>query len=113
LAARSPVRFKFHRVERSILEAVIARGDRRVGRVIEQAWRLGARLDAWNEHWDWQKWQAAFEMAGVDPAAIAHRQLPTGEKLPWSHISCPRSEDFLRAEYRRMAQALADGPGES
>jgi len=106
LARRSPVRFRFHRIERSILETVVARGDRRVGRVVEAAWRNGARLDAWNEHWDWDKWLAAFAETGVDPAAYAHRELPTGARLPWSHVACPRSEGFLLRQHRRMMDAL-------
>ncbi|MGB2824177.1 MAG: TIGR03960 family B12-binding radical SAM protein [Phycisphaerae bacterium] len=110
LARRSPVRLKFHRIERSILEAVLCRGDRRVGAVIEAAWRNGARLDAWNEHWDWSKWTAAFEQTGIDPAAYAHRELPTGARLPWSHIACPRSESFLVSRYQRMMEALGESP---
>ena len=110
LARRGPVRFKFHRVERSIIEAVIARGDRRVGAVIEAAWRNGARLDAWNEHWDWQRWTAAFEQTGVDPAAYAHRELPTDARLPWSHVTCPRSPRYLLDQYHQMAETLAQAP---
>jgi len=107
-ARRSPVRYKFHRIERSILEAVLCRGDRRIGRVIEAAWRNGARLDAWNEHWDWEKWTAAFEQTGIDPAACAHRDLPTGARLPWSHIACPRRESFLASQYERMMEAMGE-----
>ena len=92
----------------SVLEAVIARGDRHVGRVIQAAWEGAARLDAWNEHWDWDKWTAAFRQAGVDPAIYAHRELPTDARLPWSHVACPRREPVLLREYRRMKQALAE-----
>ena len=105
LSRRSPVRFRFHRIERSILEAVIARGDRRLAPLIEAAWRGGARLDAWDEHWDWAKWQAAFEQTGIDPADYAHRLLPTDAALPWSHIACPRSERYLLAQHERMIAA--------
>jgi len=110
LARRSPVRFKFHRIERSILEAVLCRGDRRIGAVIEAAWRNGARLDAWNEHWDWDKWTAAFEQTGIDPTLYAHRDLPTDARLPWSHVACPRSEPFLVSQYERMMEALGEPP---
>ena len=114
LARRSPVTFKFHRIERSILEAVIARGDRRVGRLIEAAWRNGARLDAWNEHWDWDRWLAAFAETGLDPAPYAHRNLPLDAQLPWSHIVCPRSQRFLLSQHERMIEALkSPTPGES
>ena len=106
LCRRSPVAVKFHHIERSILEAVICRGDRRLGSVIEGAWRNGARLDAWNEHFDQDKWAAAFRKAGIDPAFYAHRELPTGHPLPWSHIRCRRGADFALAEYRKMREIL-------
>jgi radical SAM family uncharacterized protein len=106
LCRRSPVRVTCHRVERSILEAVLCRGDRRVADVIEAAWRNGARLDAWDEHFDHARWAAAFEQTGVDPAFYAHRELPTDQPLPWSHIVCARSRDFLLAEHRRLREAL-------
>jgi len=107
LSRRSPISFKFHRIERSILEAVIARGDRRVGAAIEAAWRAGARMDAWDEHFDFAHWQAAFDQTGIDPARYAHRELPLDKPLPWSHIAVHRSEDFLRGEYQKMMNALA------
>jgi radical SAM family uncharacterized protein len=104
LCHRTPVSFKFHWIERSILEAVIARGDRRVGRAIEAAWRAGARFDAWDEYWDYAKWQAAFAETGVDPAFYAHRTIATDELTPWGHITDKRGHEFLLAEYRRMME---------
>jgi len=106
LSRRSPVNFKFHRIERSILEAVICRGDRRIGSLIEAAWRNGARMDAWNEHFDYEKWASAFEQTGIDLAAHAHREIPFDERLPWSHIRCKHTEQRLREEYERMMTAL-------
>ena len=87
-----------------MLEAVLCRGDRRVGRVIEEAWRAGARLDAWDEYWDWAKWQSAFAAAGVDPAFYAHREIAVDELTPWSHVTDNRSTEFLLAEYKRMME---------
>ncbi len=109
LSKRTPVSFRFHRVERSVLEGVLARGDRSLGRVIEAAWRRGARLDAWNEHWDWEIWQAAFEDAGIDPRSVAGRELQPGPRLPWSHIACPRRDAFLRKQRDEMLEALREG----
>ena len=106
LARRTPVQFKFHRIERSILECVIARGDRRVGEAIEAAWRLGARFDAWDEHFDCDKWTVAFEQTGIDPAFYAHRQRPLEELLPWDHIDSGFSRETLQAERARMLAAL-------
>ena len=105
LSRRSPVNFKFHWIERSLLEGVIARGDRRVGETIEAAWRNGARMDSWNEHFDYAKWAAVFEQTHLDPASIANVELPLDTPLPWSHITGRRSEEFLRAEYQRMIEA--------
>jgi radical SAM superfamily enzyme YgiQ (UPF0313 family) len=102
LSRGSAVQFRFHRIERSILEAVIARGDRRVGEAIEQAWRNGARFDGWDEFFDYGKWQAAFQQTGIDPAGYAHRPRPLTELLPWDHIDSGRPRAVLEAEYRRM-----------
>jgi len=106
MSRRTCVSFKFHRIERSILETVIVRGDSRVGRVIERAWRAGARLDAWNEHWDWEKWRAALEAESVSPEDYAHKPLPLDARLPWSHIAGPRSDGFLRNQYELMMAVL-------
>ena len=108
LARRSPVSVKFHRIERSILEAVLCRGDRRVGAVIEAAWDNGARMDSWNEHFDHERWLAAFRQCGLDPAFHAHREIPTDELLPWGHIRCPRSQEWLLREYDDMRRALRE-----
>jgi len=106
LARRSNVHFRFHRIERSFLEGVIARGDRRIADVIETAWRSGARMDAWNEHFDYDKWTNAFHQNGVDPCFYANHEIPTDEFTPWSHIQSPRGRDFLLSEYEQMEQDL-------
>jgi len=102
LSRRSPVRFTFHRIERSGLEGLIARGDRRLGAVIEAAWNAGARMDSWDDHFNHDAWLAAFEAAGLNPAEITQRSLDTDRSLPWSHIRCRLSDDRLLAEYRKM-----------
>ncbi len=109
LSRRSAVQFKFHRIERSVLECVLVRGDRRMHRAIEAAWKNGARMDAWNEHFDSAKWDAAFEQAGIDPGCCAHREIPTDELTPWSHIKGPHDTQFLLAERRRMQEVLQGG----
>ena len=95
------VRFKFHNVERSHVEAVIARGDRRVGEAIERAWRLGAQLDAWDEHFHYATWLQAFRDAGIDPAAYASRRRDEDECLPWDHIHAGVTRQFLLDEKHR------------
>ncbi|MBN1341927.1 MAG: TIGR03960 family B12-binding radical SAM protein [Phycisphaerae bacterium] len=101
---RTGVRWKFHHVERSILEGVLARGDRRLSDVIEAAWRAGARLDAWNEQFDMLRWDQAFHQIGIDPAWYVHRERAFDEILPWDHIdACLRREHLWRG-YRRVLE---------
>ena len=111
LSQRSPVRFKFHRVERSLLEGLLARGDRRIGTVIEAAWRGGARLDSWDENFDYAKWTAAMGACGIDLATFVHSEIPTSRPLPWGHIRSPRGERFLLLEHDRMMAMIGDEDG--
>ncbi|MBI2910441.1 MAG: TIGR03960 family B12-binding radical SAM protein [Chloroflexi bacterium] len=85
----------------SELEAALARGDRRLGKVILRAWELGARFDAWTEHFGYERWRAAFEEGGLSPDFYAHRQRSWDEVLPWSHIDAGVSPAFLQRESKR------------
>jgi radical SAM family uncharacterized protein len=101
LKSRRGANLKFHDVPPSMLEGALARGDRRLGRVVERAWRSGARLDAWGEHFREDLWREAFAAEELDPAFYAERRRELDEVLPWSHISQGVSEEFLRAERER------------
>ena len=111
LSRRSPVSFKFHRVERSLLEGVLCRGDRRLSSVIEAAWRNGARMDSWEEFFDYSKWTAAFEQTGIDWASYL-LPIPLDRPLPWAHIAGPHGEESLRREYEKMASLLETRSGD-
>lgn len=89
------VTYNWHDGDTSFLEAVLARGDRRLSRVLELAWRKGARLDAWSDYFDLNRWLEAFAECGLDPAFYANRQRSREEILPWSMISCYVSDDYL------------------
>jgi hypothetical protein len=106
LSRRTPVSFRFHRIERSLLEAMLCRSDRTAGKLIEAVWRNGAAMDSWDEHFDYAKWQAAMEETDIGLDKFALREFPTKSPLPWSHIQCYRSEEFLLGEYQRMIEAL-------
>jgi radical SAM superfamily enzyme YgiQ (UPF0313 family) len=93
----------------SLLEAVISRGDRRIGRLIQRAWQLGSTFDAWSEHFNWDNWQRAFQETGLDPAFYAQRERSLDELLPWSHIDTGVTTAFLRREYQRALQGLETG----
>jgi len=89
---------------RSLLEAVISRGDRRLGQVIYRAWQLGAVFDGWSELFNYEIWQRAFAESGLDPAFYARRQRPLDEPLSWGHIDIGVSIDFLKREYNRALE---------
>ncbi|MBN2560697.1 MAG: TIGR03960 family B12-binding radical SAM protein [Phycisphaerae bacterium] len=93
------VRVTTHDPERSILEAVLARGDRRLGPVIERAYHLGARFDGWDEHFNFATWRRAFDETGIDPDWYAHRERAYTEILPWDHIRSGPRRDFLERQY--------------
>jgi radical SAM family uncharacterized protein len=92
------IKLKFHKAERSILEGIFARGDRRLGDVILQAWQSGCKFDAWDEYFDYQKWQEAFQKVGIDGSFYIQRERGEHEIFPWDHISSGVTKDFLKAE---------------
>ncbi len=89
------LQFKFHKIERSVLESAIGRGNRRLGDVIEEAWRNGARFDLWDECFDYALWQKAFEKFGMDAEVLAAREFGREEILPWEHLGGPEKEYLL------------------
>ena len=98
---RRQVRFKFHGVELSHIEGVVSRGDRRVAEALGRAWRLGAQLDAWDEHFRYDLWLQAFDELGIAPADYAHRRRAEDEWLPWDHIDAGVTKAFLLEEKHR------------
>lgn len=85
----------------SLMEAVLARGDRRVGRAIYLAWKKGCKLDGWDEHFDFEKWREAFEECGLDMSFYANRRRGYDEIAPWSHINMLVSHEFFVRENQR------------
>jgi len=93
------LKLNWNHPEGTMLEAWLSRGDRRMGQVIEQAWRRGARFDAWQDHLRMDAWLAAFEATGLDPAFYTHRERPIDETLPWDHIDAGVRKAFLTEDY--------------
>ncbi len=89
------IRLKTHNLERSLLEAVFSRGDRRLGAVVRSAWESGCRLDAWDDCFVPARWEDAFRDCGVDPAFYGHRQRHRDEVFPWDHVSSGPTRDIL------------------
>jgi len=93
------VAIKTHDPQRSILEAVLSRGDRRLGSTIMAAYHAGARFDGWDEQFNYQTWRIAFEQTGIDPDWYAHRERSFGEVLPWDHIRSGPRRGYLEDQY--------------
>ena len=100
------ISFKWHDPEVSFLEAVLARGDRRISAILERAWQLGCRFDGWSECFDFQKWQKAFEDTGIDPEWYAYQRYDYDDVLPWDMIDSGMSKDYLVREHKRAMQEL-------
>jgi len=95
------IRISWHDSRISALEGVMARGDRKIGNVIETAWRLGCSFDAWDETFKHELWLKAFDETGIDPAFYANRTRPYDELLPWDHIFHGVEKSFLIRENKR------------
>ena len=88
-----------------MLEGVIARGDRRLGKAIWNAWKMGCKFDSWEEFFDFDKWKQAIADAGLTMEFYASRERSADEIMPWDHIDVGVSKAFLRREYERPSRA--------
>jgi len=95
LQTTKAITYNWHSPEQGFIEAALARADRRMGEVIETAWRLGARLDSWSEFFSLERWLSAFEQCGLEPEFCALREREYSEILPWSIISTGIRDEHL------------------
>ena len=95
---RKQISYNWHESKLSFLEAVFARGDRRLSDVIELAHKKGCKFDSWNEHFKYESWLEAFDECGIDPHFYANRKREFTEVLPWSHIDVGVSAKYLEKE---------------
>ena len=100
------VSLSWHDAKTSYLEAVLARGDRRLGAVLEEAFRRGVNLDAWSEHFDFDAWMDVFREKGLQPDFYACRRRSADEIFPWDHIDVGVTKAFLWAENRRAYEGV-------
>ena len=100
------VTYNWHDSDTSFLEAVLARGDRRMRKVLEAAWRKGAKLDAWEEYFSLNRWLGAFDECGFDPHFYANRTRAEDELMPWSMISSGVTEQYLLRERHRAYESV-------
>ena len=95
------VAFSWHDAPMSLLEAMLARGDRRLAAVVEGAYDLGSRLESWNDLFSFSRWEEALANAGIAAHYYTSRPLAYTDPLPWDHISTGITKEFLISEHRR------------
>ncbi len=95
------ISYNWHQSHVSFLEAVFAKGDRRLADVLVAAQKKGCRFDGWDEHFSYEKWMEAFAECGVDPEFYAYRKIEHDEVLPWDHIDIGVRKEYLMEEHNR------------
>ena len=100
------IQYNWHEMETSYIEAVLARGDRRLGKLLETVWRKGGRLDSWSEYFDFERWMEAFAETGIDPDFYALRERSKDELLPWSMIDIGVHPAYLWREREQAYRSV-------
>ena len=100
------VHYQYHDARVSHIEAILAKGDRRLCRVLKLASDRGFRFDAWTEYFDYDRWMALFKDTGLDPAFYANRKIDPDEILPWDVIDCGVSKEFFKREREKAYQGI-------
>jgi hypothetical protein len=96
--------FRYHDGRPGIIEGLLSRGDRRVGKIIEEVWRAGARFDGWSEHFSYERWAEAADRGlagtGVDLGWFTTRERQHAEVLPWDHLDSGLDKDWLWEDWQ-------------
>lgn len=100
------ISLKYHETHTSVLEGVLARGDRRLGKVILNAYNKGCYLDSWDECFKYNKWIEAFDECNVDMSFYANRKREYDEIMPWQHLDCGVTRKFLIRENKKAHEAV-------
>ena len=100
------IKYNWHEADASVLEGILARGDRRLCNVIRRVYEKGSIYDAWGEYYDNSRWLETMEECGLTADFYSHRERPTDELLPWDFIDCGVSKDFLKREWERAKQEV-------
>ena len=99
------IRYNWHEAYVTVLEGLLARGDRRIARTIEAAYRAGSLFDAWTEHWDWERWVRAMEDTGIEIDFYTKRRRTEEELFPWDFIDAGVSRKYLLSEWHKAMRA--------
>jgi len=100
------IQFKKHNIKQSLIEAVICKGNRKIAKVIERAFRLGCKLDSWSEHFNYDLWRKAFQSENINHEQIANAKWDVEQPLPWDHIDIGVKKSFLIDEYQKSLKEM-------
>ena len=100
------IKYNWHEADASVMEGILARGDRKVNQVILRAYEKGCFYDAWSEYYKHDVWLETFEECGVDPDFYTVRERSEDEIFPWDFIDCGVTKAFLLREWKRAAEAV-------
>lgn len=103
---RKNITYSYHDAETSFLEAVFARGDRKLSKALELALEIGCKFDGWNEHFNFEKWKMIFEKVGIEPGFYVNRKREYEEILPWDHIDVGVTKKFLIKENEKAKSGM-------
>lgn len=101
------VKVKWNQPELSWLEGIFSRGDRKLSKLVKEAWKLGARFDAWGDQFRIDIWQKAMENTDIDPGMYLYRTRSFDETLPWDHLSSGVKTEYLKREWKRSLDGLS------
>lgn len=100
------IKVSYHNPDVSMLEVILAKGDRRLCKAIYAAWKKGCKFDSWDEYFQFDKWLEAFEECGIDPVFYANRRFEYDEILPWDHLDYYVSKEFFIRENKMAHKAI-------
>ncbi|MCL2740733.1 MAG: TIGR03960 family B12-binding radical SAM protein [Oscillospiraceae bacterium] len=103
------IAYKWHDERVSVVEAALARGDRRLSAVLAKALSLGCKFDAWSDSFDYAKWERAFGECGLEMGFFAARERGGNEVLPWDHIDMGVGKGYLAGELRKAMEGIPSG----
>lgn len=101
---RKSIKYNWHEADVTVLEGVLARGDRKVGQAILKVYEKGGIFDAWSEFFDYQRWLDAFDEAGIDPDFYTMRERSLDEVFPWDFIDTGVTKEFLKREWKNAME---------
>lgn len=98
------ITYNYHDAELSMVEAIFAKGDRRLGRGLYQAWQNGCKFDSWSQFFNLENWLSSLRQVGLDPEWYAYRELNYTETLPWDHLGTGVKKDYLIKEHQKAME---------